>query len=92
MLVHSSCIYTFYCSGYSIEGDLDLLIRSWSFAADILCSPLRVVDIKTLAAMVCSLLEVLENSNICSCIFLIQTVFSLYFSSFYYVGWKLADS
>ena len=39
-------------AGYSIEGDLDLLIRSWSFAADTLLSPVRVVDVQTLAKMV----------------------------------------
>ena len=38
--------------GYSIEGDMDLLMRSWPFVADILSSPVKVIDIKTLAAMV----------------------------------------
>ena len=38
--------------GYSIEGDMDLHMRSWPFVADILSSPVKVIDIKTLAAMV----------------------------------------
>lgn len=41
--------------GYSIEGDMDLHMRSWPFVADILSSPVKVIDIKTLAAMVANL-------------------------------------
>ena len=38
--------------GYSIEGDFHLMARSWTFAADIVACPERVVDLQTFAKMV----------------------------------------
>ena len=46
------CVCLFNVSGYSVGGDLELLARSWPFVAEVLSSAVRIVDIKTLAAMV----------------------------------------